>query len=141
MTNPPHAEPESESTARAGSPPRFSGQQMVDALLDVLDLERIELDIFRGLSVQGSPPRVFGGQVAAQSLIAAARTLPGDDERPAHSFHSYFIRGGDPQIPVVFEVDRIRDGRSFSVRRVLAVQNGKAIFALTASFQVPARGL
>jgi len=114
---------------------------MVDALLGVLDLERIELDIFRGLSVDGSPPRVFGGQVAAQSLIAAARTLPQDDDRPPHSFHSYFIRPGDPHVPVVFQVDRIRDGRSFSVRRVLAVQGGKAIFALTASFQTPARGV
>lgn len=123
------------------APPPYSGQRMVDALLDVLDLERIELDIFRGLSVDGSPPRVFGGQVAAQSLIAAARTLPQDDERPPHSFHSYFIRPGDPHTPVVFQVDRIRDGRSFSVRRVLAVQGGKAIFALTASFQTPARGV
>lgn len=123
------------------SGPQFTGQRMVDALLGVLDLERIEEDIFRGRSVDGSPPRVFGGQVAAQSLIAAARTLPDVNERPVHSFHSYFIRAGDPNIPVVFQVDRIRDGRSFSVRRVLAVQNGKAIFALTASFQVPARGL
>jgi acyl-CoA thioesterase-2 len=114
---------------------------MVDALLDVLNLERIELDIFRGLSVDGSPPRVFGGQVAAQSLIAAARTLPREDNRPPHSFHSYFIRPGDPHVPVVFQVDRIRDGRSFSVRRVLAVQNGKGIFALTASFQSPSRGV
>jgi acyl-CoA thioesterase-2 len=116
-----------------------SGQEILDAMLDVLDLERLELDLFRGLSVQGSPPRVFGGQVAAQSLIAAARTVP--DGRPPHSLHSYFIRGGDPAIPVVFIVDRIRDGRSFSVRRVIGQQNGKAIFALTASFQVPARGL
>ena len=115
------------------------GQSVLDAMLEVLDLERLELDLFRGLSVQGSPPRVFGGQVAAQSLIAAARTVP--EGRPPNSLHSYFIRGGDPQVPVVFIVDRIRDGRSFSVRRVIAQQNGKAIFALTASFQTPARGL
>lgn len=116
-----------------------AGRAVVEHLLEVLDLERLELDLFRGLSVAGSPPRVFGGQVAAQSLIAAARTVP--DGRPPHSFHSYFIRAGDPMVPVVFSVDRVRDGRSFSVRRVIALQNGKGIFALTASFQAPARGL
>ncbi|MCW2603138.1 MAG: acyl-CoA thioesterase [Pseudonocardiales bacterium] len=127
-----------ESSPPVGGYPT-DGKANVEHLLEVLDLERLELDLFRGLSVAGSPPRVFGGQVAAQSLIAAARTVP--DGRPPHSFHSYFIRAGDPMIPVVFSVDRVRDGRSFSVRRVIALQNGKGIFALTASFQTPARGL
>ncbi len=131
--------PSTGSDAGDGDEYPTGGPANVEHLLEVLDLERLELDLFRGLSVAGSPPRVFGGQVAAQSLIAAARTVP--EGRPPHSFHSYFIRAGDPMTPVVFSVDRVRDGRSFSVRRVIALQNGKGIFALTASFQAPARGL
>ncbi|MFC7220099.1 acyl-CoA thioesterase [Streptomyces polyrhachis] len=110
------------------------------ALLDLLDLERIEQDIFRGRS--GGPvvvPRVFGGQVAAQALVAAGRTVPAD--RPAHSLHSYFLRPGDPAVPIVYSVDRIRDGRSFATRRVVAVQHGQPIFHLSASFQAAEEGM
>ena len=129
----------STDTGSRGSGYPTDGKANVEHLLEVLDRERLELDLFRGLSVAGSPPRVFGVQVAAQALIAAARTVP--EGRPPHSFHSYFIRAGDPMVPVVFSVDRVRDGRSFSVRRVIALQNGKGIFALTASFQTASRGL
>ncbi|MFK0292378.1 acyl-CoA thioesterase [Streptomyces sp. NPDC090442] len=104
------------------------------SLLDLLDLERIEQDIFRGWSRASVVPRVFGGQVAAQALVAAGRTVPPD--RPPHSLHAYFLRPGDPGAPIVYTVDRIRDGRSFTTRRVVAVQHGKPIFHLTASFHV-----
>lgn len=115
------------------------GQAAVDRLVTLLDLERIEENIFRGVSPAGRPMRVFGGQVAGQALVAAGRTVARD--RGVHSLHAYFIRGGDPSIPIVYEVDRIRDGRSFTTRRVVAVQRGKAIFALSASFQVWETGL
>lgn len=115
------------------------GQTAVDRLVDLLDLEQVEENIFRGVSPPHSPVRVFGGQVAGQALVAAGRTVP--DERHVHSLHAYFIRGGDPGIPIVYEVDRIRDGRSFTTRRVVAIQHGKAIFALSASFQHPEPGL
>src|SRR5207248_65403 len=94
---------------------------------------RIEANIFRGVSPAHSPVRVFGGQVAGQALVAAGRTVP--EERKVHSLHAYFIRGGDPSVPIVYEVDRIRDGRSFTTRRVVAIQHGKAIFSMSASFQ------
>lgn len=100
-------------------------------LLGILDLERIEENLYRGTSLEGSWGRVFGGQVIAQSLVAAARTANG---HLPHSLHAYFLLAGDPSIPILFEVDRIRDGSSFTTRRVKAVQRGQAIFALTASF-------
>lgn len=103
-----------------------------------LDLETIEVDIFRGRSPQKGWKRVFGGQVIAQALVAASRTVEG---RAPHSLHAYFILPGDPLIPIVFEVDRIRDGRSFTTRRVVAVQRGKAIFSLSASFQIDEQGV
>ncbi|TNC29001.1 acyl-CoA thioesterase [Amycolatopsis alkalitolerans] len=115
------------------------GQAVLDHLVDLLDLEKIEENIFRGVSPANSPVRVFGGQVAGQALVAAGRTVP--SERKVHSLHAYFIRPGDPSIPIVYEVDRIRDGRSFTTRRVTGVQRGKAIFALSASFQRPEPGL
>ncbi|MFF9065171.1 acyl-CoA thioesterase [Streptomyces sp. NPDC014891] len=111
----------------------------LDGLLDLLDLERIERDIFRGESRSALVPRVFGGQVAAQALVAAGRTVPPD--RPAHSLHAYFLRPGDPGAPIVYTVDRIRDGRSFTTRRVVAVQHGQPIFHLSASFQTYEEGL
>lgn len=101
-------------------------------LLDLLDLEQIELDIFRGRSPQDRVQRVFGGQVAGQALVAAGRTVPAD--RPVHSLHAYFIRPGDPTVPIIYQVDRVRDGRSFTTRRVSAIQHGKVIFTLSASF-------
>ncbi|KUO01922.1 acyl-CoA thioesterase [Streptomyces caeruleatus] len=113
--------------------------QALQGLLDLLDLEQIEEDIFRGQSRSAVVPRVFGGQVAAQALVAAGRTVPAD--RPAHSLHAYFLRMGDPGAPIVYNVDRMRDGRSFTTRRVVAVQHGKPIFALSASFQVHEEGM
>ncbi|MFE0100243.1 acyl-CoA thioesterase [Streptomyces sp. NPDC059009] len=111
----------------------------LESLLDLLDLERIEEDIFRGVSRPAIVPRVFGGQVAAQALVAAGRTVP--DDRYAHSLHAYFLRPGDPGAPIVYTVDRIRDGRSFTTRRVVAVQHGQPIFHLSASFQAYEEGL
>ncbi|WP_148588908.1 acyl-CoA thioesterase II [Streptomyces sp. WAC01526] len=109
------------------------------SLLGLLALERIEQDIFRGESRASVVPRVFGGQVAAQALVAAGRTVPAD--RPPHSLHAYFLRPGDPGAPIVYTVDRIRDGRSFTTRRVVAVQHGQPIFHLSASFQAAEEGL
>jgi acyl-CoA thioesterase II len=103
-------------------------------LLDLLDLEQIEMNIFRGRSPEERQQRVFGGQVAGQALVAAGRTVP--EDRHVHSLHAYFIRPGDPSVPLVYTVDRVRDGRSFTTRRVSAVQHGKVIFTLSASFQV-----
>jgi acyl-CoA thioesterase-2 len=116
-----------------------TGQEAVDGLVRLLDLEQIEQDIFRGVSTKSRWQRVFGGQVAGQALVAAGRTVPGD--RHVHSLHSYFVRPGDPSIPIVYEVDRVRDGRSFSTRRVIAVQHGETIFSLSASFQLPQDGV
>jgi acyl-CoA thioesterase-2 len=107
----------------------------VDQLVDLLDLEQIEVNIFRGRSPEESLQRVFGGQVAGQALIAAGRTVASD--RPVHSLHAYFLRPGVPGVPIVYQVDRIRDGRSFTTRRVLGVQQGRTIFALTADFHLP----
>jgi acyl-CoA thioesterase-2 len=115
------------------------GQDAVDGLIRLLDLERIEHDIFRGVSPTSRWQRVFGGQVAGQALVAAGRTV--DPERRVHSLHSYFVRPGDPAIPIVYEVDRVRDGRSFSTRRVIAIQDGKSIFSLSASFQLVQDGI
>jgi acyl-CoA thioesterase-2 len=108
-------------------------------LLALLDLENIEVNIFRGHSPAGSPQvRVFGGQVAGQALVAAARTV----ESPSvHSLHAYFLRPGDAGAPILYQVDRIRDGRSYTTRRVVAVQHGQAIFNLQASFHRPEPGL
>jgi acyl-CoA thioesterase II len=112
----------------------------LDEVIDLLDLEQIEQDIFRGESPAGERrQRVFGGQVAGQALVAAGRTVPAD--RPVHSLHAYFIRPGDPTVPLVYIVERVRDGRSFTTRRVSAVQHGKTIFTLSASFQHGEPGL
>ncbi|SDC27962.1 acyl-CoA thioesterase II [Actinokineospora iranica] len=115
------------------------GQRVLDRLVALLDLEKVEEDIYRGVSPRHSPVRVFGGQVAGQALVAAGRTVPAD--RGVHSLHAYFIRPGDPSVPIVYQVDRIRDGRSFTTRRVVAIQHGKAIFALSASFQLAEEGI
>src|SRR6516225_3446217 len=111
----------------------------LDEVIKLLDLEQIEEDIFRGDSPEGERrQRVFGGQVAGQALVAAGRTVPAD--RPVHSLHAYFIRPGDTTVPIVYLVDRVRDGRSFTTRRVSAVQHGEAIFTLSASFHHPEPG-
>lgn len=104
----------------------------VDDLLAILDLEPIERNLFRGRSPDAGWTRVFGGQVIGQALVAACRTV--EAERPPHSLHAYFMLGGDPSIPIVYEVERIRDGRSFATRRVKAIQRGHAVFSLSASF-------
>jgi acyl-CoA thioesterase II len=105
-----------------------------ELLPGILDLERLEVDLFRGRSPREDLQRVFGGQVAGQALVAAGRTVPAD--RSVHSLHAYFLRPGDPAAPIVYAVDRIRDGRSFTTRRVVATQHGKAIFTLSASFHM-----
>lgn len=110
----------------------------IDGLTQVFDLERIENNIFRGHSPQVGWQRVFGGLVVAQALVAATRTV---DARPPHSLHGYFMLPGDPAVPIIYEVDRIRDGASFTTRRCNAIQHGRAIFSLSASFQVPEAGL
>ena len=108
-------------------------------LVELFDLERIEHNLFRGRHPEGRKKRLFGGQIIAQSLIAAARTV--EVEHLPHSLHAYFLRPGDWRIPAVFEVDRIRDGRSFSTRRVVVIQNGQAIFNMDVSFQKREQGL
>jgi acyl-CoA thioesterase-2 len=113
--------------------------QALDELLDLLDLEKIEENIYRGRQPDEDRQRVFGGQVAGQALVAATRTV--DPTSSVHSLHAYFLRPGDPSIPILYEVDRIRDGRSFTTRRVVAVQHGKAIFNLQSSFHTPEDGL
>ncbi|HYP57308.1 MAG TPA: acyl-CoA thioesterase domain-containing protein, partial [Beijerinckia sp.] len=109
----------------------------VAELLTLLDLERIEKDIFRGHSPQVGWQRVFGGLVVAQALVAAARTVEG---RTPHSLHCYFLLPGDPAAPIVYEIDRLRDGASFATRRCVAIQHGRAIFSLAASFQIEEDG-
>jgi acyl-CoA thioesterase II len=110
----------------------------LDFLVKLLDIEPIEVNIFRGVSPDERRQRVFGGQVAAQSLMAAGRTVA---QGRVHSLHSYFLRPGDPTVPILYEVDRIRDGRSFTTRRVIAIQHGHAIFNMAASFQVDEVGV
>ncbi|WP_067338145.1 acyl-CoA thioesterase II [Stappia indica] len=111
----------------------------VDDLLSILDLEPLEHNLFRGMSPQVGWQRVFGGQVIGQALVAASRTVP--QERSVHSLHGYFLRPGDPAVPIIYEVDRIRDGGSFTTRRVVAIQHGKPIFSVAASFQTFEDGL
>lgn len=105
----------------------------VDKLLGILDLEPLEINLFRGRSLLPSGGRVFGGQVIAQALVAARRTV--EEARVTHSLHGYFLLGGDPTVPIIYDVDRIRDGRSFTTRRVVAIQHGEAIFSMSVSFQ------
>jgi len=114
------------------------GAKAIADVLALLDLEKAGDDIFRGQSPEGRIQRVFGGQVLGQALVAATRTV--EASRICHSLHAYFLRPGDPRVPILYEVDRSRDGRSFSVRRVVAIQNGKQIFILAASFQAPEQG-
>jgi acyl-CoA thioesterase-2 len=109
----------------------------LEELVALLDLEELEVNIFRGRSPQEERQRVFGGQVAGQALVAAGRTVDSGD---IHSLHAYFLRPGDPQVPILYLVDRIRDGKTFTTRRVVAVQHGRAIFNMSASFQKPEPG-
>src|SRR4029079_15285184 len=105
----------------------------VDDLCALLDLEAIEVNIFRGVSPKEDRQRVFGGQVAGQALVAAGRTV---EQGSVHSLHAYFLSPRHPKLPILYDVDRIRDGRSFTTRRVVAIQHGRAIFNLSASFHV-----
>jgi acyl-CoA thioesterase-2 len=105
----------------------------IEDLLSILDLEKLEENLFRGRSPQTSWQRVFGGQVIGQALVAACRTVDVAG-RPPHSLHAYFLLGGDPKVPIIYDVDRIRDGKSFTTRRVVAIQHGQAIFTMAVSF-------
>jgi acyl-CoA thioesterase II len=113
----------------------------VQDLIALLDLEPLEVNLFRGRSPQVGWQRVFGGQVIGQALVAACRTVEEVAERPPHSLHAYFLLAGDPKVPIIYEVDRIRDGRSFATRRVVAIQHGHAIFTMAVSFHVAEPGL
>src|SRR5262245_4017418 len=119
--------------AQTSTRPELTMSSAVQAVLDILDLEPLEVNLFRGRSPQAGWQRVFGGQVIGQALVAACRTVEG---RPPHSLHAYFLPPGDPKVPIIYAVDRIRDGKSFSTRTVKAIQHGQAIFSLSASFHV-----
>ncbi len=110
-------------------------------VLAILDLEPLEVNLFRGRSPQSRWQRVFGGQVIGQALVAACRTVDDVAQRPPHSLNAYFLLGGDPKVPIIYEVDRIRDGRSFTTRRVMAIQHGRAIFSMEVSFHGAEEGL
>ncbi len=113
----------------------------IQDVLAILDLEPLEVNLFRGRSPQSRWQRVFGGQVIGQALVAACRTVDDVAMRPPHSLHAYFLLGGDPKVPIIYEVDRIRDGKSFTTRRVNAIQHGRAIFSMSVSFHVAEDGL
>lgn len=110
---------------------------VMDELVDTLTLEQIEVNLFRGVSPPEERQRIFGGQVVAQALMAAYRTV---ETRVCHSLQSYFIRPGDPSIPVLYQVERSREGKSFATRRVIAIQHGEQIFNMACSFQLPEEG-
>ena len=112
---------------------------MTTGLQEILDLEQLEVHLFRGRSRRAPATRVFGGEVAGQALVAAGRTVPAD--RRVHSLHAYFLRPGDPGHPILYQVDPIRDGGSFTTRRVVAIQHGEPVFQLSASFQAHEDGL
>ncbi|XOV89653.1 MAG: acyl-CoA thioesterase [Pseudomonadota bacterium] len=116
-----------------------STETPLQELVRLLDIEQIEENLFRGFHPPGRKHRLFGGQIIAQALMAAARTVTTD--RPVHSLHAYFLRPGDPGTPAIFDVERIRDGRSFTTRRIVVIQRGEAIFNMDASFQVREEGL
>jgi len=106
----------------------------IQDLLALLNLEQLEVNLFRGRSPQSGWQRVFGGQVIGQALVAACRTVEDVTKRPPHSLHAYFLLAGDPKVPIIYEVDRIRDGKSFTTRRVIAIQHGHAIFTMAVSY-------
>ena len=129
-TTPPPGPPSSGSSSPAGA---------IESLLAILDLETLEDNLFRGRSPQHSWQRVFGGQVLGQALVAAVRTVAA--ERVAHSLHAYFLLGGDPKVPIIYSVERVRDGGSFSTRRVTGIQHGRPMFVMSASFHRAEPGL
>jgi acyl-CoA thioesterase II len=113
----------------------------IQDLLAILDLEPLEVNLFRGRSPQSGWQRVFGGQVIGQALVAACRTVEEVTNRPPHSLHAYFLLPGDPKVPIIYEVDRIRDGKSFTTRRVIAIQHGHPIFTMAVSFHRAEKGM
>jgi acyl-CoA thioesterase-2 len=119
--------------------PSTPSMQSLQKVIEILDLEEIEQNHYRATSPNEGWQRVYGGQVIGQAMVAASRTV--DADRIAHSLHGYFLRAGDTGIPILYKVDRIRDGHSFTTRRVVAIQNGEAIFAMSISFQVDEEGL
>jgi acyl-CoA thioesterase-2 len=129
--------PAKTPTAPSRAPGKAPGA--IDNLLSILDLEPLEQNLFRGRRSQEGWQRVFGGQVLGQALVAAVRTV--SEERIAHSLHAYFLLPGDPAQPIIFEVERTRDGGSFTTRRVKAIQHGRAMFAMSVSFHVDEPGL
>ena len=133
-----------------GQPRKLTKAQLIERLSELeardaereralLDLEVIEANLFRGQQPDTMMQRVFGGQVAAHALVAASRTVP--ERYTVHSLHSYFLRPGDTSVPIVYDVETLREGRSFATRRVLARQHGRPIFVLSANFQVAEEGL
>ncbi len=128
------------SDKEAAPNPESSGadRMAIDRMMSILDLKAIGADHYRGESPQDGWQRVYGGQVIGQALVAASKTVT---DRQVHSLHGYFLRPGDPDTPITYEVERVRDGSSFCTRRVVAFQHGKQIFIMSASFQVPEEGL
>jgi acyl-CoA thioesterase-2 len=124
--------PPTDPASPASVPPETASPAAIDGLLSILDLETLEDNLFRGRSPQQSWQRVFGGQVLGQALVAAVRTV--DAGRVAHSLHAYFLLGGDPKVPIIYSVERVRDGGSFSTRRVTAIQHGRPMFVMSVSF-------
>ncbi len=116
-----------------------SSSVALDNLVSLLDLEQLEVNLFRGRSPQQGWQRVFGGQVLGQALVAAVRTV--EPDRVAHSLHAYFLLGGDPKVPIIYQVERVRDGRSFTTRRVTGIQHGRPMFAMSVSFHAAEPGL
>ena len=128
------------TTAEGKAPrPAPTPERMVEGLRRLLDVEEIDVDLYRGPQQPGGRGRVFGGQVIAQALVAATRSV--DDDRAAHSLHAYFMRPGDENFPIIYQVYRDYDGRSFATRRIIAMQKGQPILNMAASFQVREEGL
>lgn len=132
------SKPSKTAKSTAGQKPPASSIA-VDNLVSILDLEPLEVNLFRGRSPQHGWQRVFGGQVLGQALVAAVRTV--EPDRIAHSLHAYFLLGGDPKVPIVYQVERVRDGRSFTTRRVTGIQHGRPMFVMSVSFHVHEPGL
>jgi acyl-CoA thioesterase-2 len=137
----PSRKPPSKAPVRptAPKPASAAGQSSLQSLIAILDLEPLEMNLFRGRSPQIGWQRVYGGQVLGQALVAAVRTVP--EERIVHSMHGYFLLPGDPAIPIIYEVERVRDGGSFTTRRVKAIQHGRAMFVMSVSFHKFEAGL
>lgn len=133
-----NADQTATTSAEGVAKPPTTGRTALEGLIRLLDLEQLEQNLFRGTGPAEGWQRVYGGQVLGQALVAAVRTV--DEQRVAHSMHAYFLLGGDPKHPIVYEVERIRDGGSFTTRRVKAIQHGRPIFVMSVSFHRPEDG-